>query len=111
MGRPRGGTRQRLEQREAGTVGHLAHGSGHVDVVDGVFQPVGRPAIADRELDVEDEILAAGAFFLLDPVTAEHAQPPYLDGDHAPLTTACATVSASTCSRTSWTRRIEAPRS
>src|SRR5207249_4863694 len=60
------------------------------------------------ERDVDEEHLPRLALVLVDSVTAEDLEPVHLD-DH-PATVA-ATVSASTCSRTSWARMIVAPRS
>src|SRR5207248_3496453 len=67
-----------------------------------------RPALPHRELDVEDEVLATLALLLVHAVAPEDVQVADLDRDHA---IAPATVRASTCGLTSWTRRIVAPRS
>src|SRR5512132_877383 len=99
---------ERLDQVEAPARGDLAHAVRHLSVVDGVLDPVRRARIADVEADVVEELLAVAALFLEDAVPAEDREPLELE-DH--LGTAAATVSASTCSRTSWTRNIAAPRS
>src|SRR5262249_56061322 len=70
---------------------------------DGVVAGVGRV-----EPDVDEERLAVPPLVLVHAVVPENLDPVRLD-DHS--ATAAATVSASTCSRTSWTRRIVAPRS
>src|SRR5262249_57404782 len=69
---------------------------------------VARPALPHVQLDVEEEVLAAPPLLLVHAVPAQQAQIANLDRDHA---IAPATVSASTCGLTSWTRRIVAPRS
>ena len=89
-------------------VGDLAHGTGDRAVVDGVLDSVRRAALPDFELDVEEEVLAALALFLVHAVMAEHAEVVQLDRDHA---NAFATLSASTCRATSCARMIVAPRS
>ena len=75
-------------------VGDLAHGARDLAVVDGVLDPVGRAAVADVELDVEDEVLAVLTLVRVHAVPAEEAQIAELDRDHA---NAFATRSASTC--------------
>ena len=75
-------------------------------VVDRVVDPVGS-GFVDLELDVVDEGLAVELLLGEYAMPAEHLQPVQLD-DHS---IAPATVSASTVSRTSCTRRIVAPRS
>ena len=61
--------------------------------------------LPDFHRDVEEERLAEQPLFLAGSVVSEHLQPVDLD-DHA---NAVATVSASTCSLASCTRRIVAP--
>src|SRR4029078_13331040 len=100
-------SRERLEQLEA---------AGVVDGMDGVAHPavVGRreelvcDGLGDLERDVDVEGLTLPAFLLARAVMPEQLDPVYLDDHSAP---AAATVSASTCARTSCTRRIVAPRS
>src|SRR5262249_35801134 len=104
----RDGRRERLEERELRGGRDFLHRTGDLDVVDAVFEPVARPSVPNLELDVEEEFLATLAFFVVHAVPAEDAQIANLAGDHA---IAPATMSASTCGFTSWTRRIVAPRS
>src|SRR5262249_10577305 len=81
---------------------------GNLRVVDRLVDPVGRSALADFELDVEQEHLPEPLLVRVDAVAPEHLQPVQLD-DHP--ATARATARASTCSRTSCARRLAAPRS
>src|SRR5204862_4992762 len=104
------GRGERLEQHELAAARDSADAFGHFDVVDCVLQPIGQRTVRNLELHVEEEVLALLTLLLGHTVAAEDLQPVELDEDHIP-TTAAATVSACTCSRTSWTRRIEAPRS
>src|SRR5207253_529457 len=71
---------------------------------------VGQGRVRHVEPEVVEEELACAPFLLLHAVVPEELEPGELHG-HAQLATARAAVSASTCSRTSWTRRIVAPRS
>jgi hypothetical protein len=100
------GVRERLEQLERALV-HLAHAGDDLAVVDRVLDPVAESAFADVEPDVVEEALPVAALVLVNAVEALQLEPDQLDGRQS----AAATVSASTCSRTSWTRRIVAPRS
>src|SRR5262245_5623564 len=76
----------------------------------GRLQELVRRRLVQLELDVVQERLQLLALSLERPVTAGQLETGDLDDDgHA--YTARAAVSASTCSRTSWTRRIVAPRS
>src|SRR5205085_2942258 len=102
------GGRESLEQVELLRVRDVLHDARNLDVVDRVLEPVARAARPHCQLHVEDEVLSARAFLVVDAVAAEDAQVVNLDRDHA---TAAATVRASTCGLTSCTRRIVAPRS
>src|SRR5512133_1002243 len=102
------GLGERLDQVEAPARGDLAHAVRDLPVVDGVLDAVRGACVADVEADVVEELLAVAALLLEHAVPAEDREPVELE-DH--LGTAAATVSASTCSRTSWTRKIAAPRS
>ena len=82
--------------------------SATVAVVDGVLDAVRGRRARDLDPHVVEKRLAFLALVLEDAVLAEDLQAVQLDRDHP---TAAATVSASTCSRTSWTRKIAAPRS
>ena len=77
-------------------------------VVDGLREVVVGATLADVQLDVEDEALALLPLLVADAVMREEPEVVDVHGDHA---IAPATVSASTVGLTSWTRRIEAPRS
>jgi len=105
----RGG--ERLEQVVSVCVRELLHGTRDRAVVDRVLETIGRAALADLEIDVEQEVLAVALLVLVHAVPPEDPQAAQLDRDHAVPATARATASASMCSRTSWTRRIVAPRS
>ena len=107
----RHGGAERLQQAVRLRVRDLLYGPRDRVVVDRVLEPVGDAALAHVELDVEDEVLALLTLLRIHAVAAEQAQPGELERDHRPATTARATASASTCSRTSCTRRIVAPRS
>src|SRR5215203_3233712 len=100
--------RERLEQLERVPVGDLLHAVGDVAVVDRFLDAIRSRRLCDVDADVVEEHLAVTALVLEHPVLSEHLEAVKLDGDHP---TAAATVSASTCSRTSWTRKIVAPRS
>ena len=99
--------RERLEQVVRAPVGDLAHAGGDIAVVDGVLEPVGAARFAHVQLDVEEEALALLALPVERAVPAVQLDPVQLDL-HA---IAPAAASASTWSRTSWTRKIDAPRS
>ena len=92
----------------------LAHELGEVPVVHGVVDVVARRGrVVDVHPEIDQEALAEPPLRLEIPVMPEQDQPSELDR-HAitfPLSTAAATASASTVSRTSWTRSIHAPRS
>ena len=105
--RVRYGSGERLDQVELPAVGHFAHTLGDLAVIDGVLDPVGEPGVAHFEPHVVEEVLSFAALLVEHAVAAEDLQGFELD-DHP---TAAATVSASTCSRTSCTRKIVAPRS
>src|SRR5262249_10391465 len=98
--------RERLEQVVPPLV-HLGHEARHVAVVDRFVDAIGRAAVADLERDVVEEALPVPALALVEAVEAVEleARELYL---HAPTSTACAAVSASTCSRPRWTRKIAA---
>ena len=68
------------------------------------------PASAHLELDVEEERWPLLALLVEHAVAAVQLEPAQLD-DLMPRRRRAAAVSASTCSRTSWTRKIDAPRS
>jgi hypothetical protein len=99
--------RERFQQM-ARLAGHLAHGRRYLAVVDCICKHVVDTAFADFELDVVEKELATDALLLSRTVIPEELQPAELD---LHPTTACAARKASTCSRTSWARRIVAPRS
>jgi hypothetical protein len=102
--------RQRLEQEVRAAVGELTDERRDGTVVDRVLDPVRCPGpVRDLEPDVEEEALPVAALVLVDAVVAVQLQAGQLDGGQD--ATAFATASASTVSRTSWTRRIVAPRS
>src|SRR5581483_7989439 len=103
----RDGRRQGLDQVDPHAVGDVLHGRGHLTVVDGRLDPV-LVRLCDLERDVEEEGLALPLLLLEHAVATEDLEAVELD-DHASI--ASATVNASTVSRTSWTRRIAAPRS
>src|SRR6266542_3978251 len=105
----RDGGRHRLEQPELPAFGHLADELDRRAVVDGLLDPVGR-RLGELEPDVVEEGLLALPLPLLDPVAARDLEPGQLDDDAHAVPTARAAARASTCSRTSWTRRIVAPR-
>jgi hypothetical protein len=105
----RHGGRERFDQAELPTLRDLAHTVGDKAVVDGILDPVGERGVRDFEPDVVEEHLTLAPLLLLDSVPSEDLEALKFDGDHGE--TAAATVSASTCSRTSCTRKIVAPRS
>ena len=78
-------------------------------VVHGVLDPVGR-RLLELELEVVDEGLLLLPLRVLDPVLPADLEPGELQ-QHGHAWAARAAASASTCSRTSWARRIVAPRS
>src|SRR3954468_5815154 len=80
----------------------------HLPVVDRRLDRVFR-RLCDLERDVEEKALTVAPFVVVHAVAALELEPVHLD-DH-PDTTPAATLSASTCSRTSWARRMVAPRS
>src|SRR6478609_5525819 len=100
--------RERFEQPESCFV-HLADRRRHLGVVDRVRELVVGAALTDLQLDVVEEALAVALLFRVCAVEAVQLEPAQLDL-HAP-TTALAAARASTCSRTSWARRMVAPRS
>src|SRR5207244_1683669 len=101
----------RLEQAELPTIGDLPNAADHLAIVDSVLEPVRSRGVRNLEPDVEDERLRMSPFRLLDSVLALELEPVELDRDAHPATTAWAAVRASTCSRTSCTRKTDAPRS
>ena len=103
------GPGQRLEQLELLRLADRADDVADGPVVDDGVDRVG-PRLVELERDVEDERLTFTSLGLVDAVVAEHLEALDLH-EHAHRTTAAATVSASTCSPTSCTRRIVAPRS
>src|SRR3954454_23097558 len=106
------GGRERLDQVVPPRLRDVAHCCGDVAVVDGVVDPVVRARVADVELDVVQERLPIPLLVLVDAVEAVDLEAVELESRHQPApATAAATVSASTCGRTSWTRKIVAPRS
>src|SRR5439155_5597913 len=105
--RNRGG--ERLEEVELPPRGDLLDNVRHGDVVDRVLDPVGDRRLGDLEAQVVEEVVASGAFVLGHAVVSEDLERLDLDDDHP--ASAAATVSASTCSLTSCTRRMVAPRS
>src|SRR5216684_749660 len=100
--------RERLEQVEAVRLAQLADLRGNVRVVERALEVVVRAAIADFQLHVPEEQLAVALLLFVRAVVAEYLEPVQLDNQPR---TAFAAASASTCSRTSCTRRIVAPRS
>ena len=101
----------RLEQPELPAAGDLLHAANDLAVVDGSLEPVGRSAIRDLEPDVVEEGLRPLALLLLDTVGSGNLEAVELHRDAHRATIARAVVRASTCSRTSCARKIEAPRS
>src|SRR5919198_934669 len=88
----------------------LADAGRHFPVVDRVLDSIGEGVGRDVQPEIEEKRLRVRALFLLDPMPAVELQPVQLDRQrHA--SAARAAVKASTCSRTSCTRRIVAPRS
>ena len=99
----------RLEQHELPFAGNFPDERDHLAVVDGLLELVlGR--LGQLELDVVEERLLLLALLRLGAVAAADLEPAQLHDDGHP-SAAAAAVRASTCSRTSWTRRIVAPRS
>src|SRR5262249_39237233 len=88
----------------------LTDGGRDLRVVDRISQPVGRAAVAHLQGDVVQENLAPLSLVGLGSVESAQLEPAQLH-DHGASTTARAAASASTCSRTSWARMIDAPRS
>src|SRR5581483_4771302 len=103
----RDGCRERLDQPVPRGVADAAD---ELPVVDRLLDPVGLGVRRQLELEVEHEPLSAAPLLLADAVMTDELEARELDRRHVP-TTARATASASTVSRTSWTRRIVAPRS
>src|SRR5580765_852860 len=112
--------RQRFDEGVGGCCGEGFEQSVTLCVVDGADDVAHLPVVDCRpdrvllrlgnfERDVEEEALAVAPLVVVHAVTAVELEPVHLD-DH-PDTTAAATFRASTCSRTSWARRIVAPRS
>ena len=103
----RDGGGQLLDQPVLAAVRHLAHAGRDGAVVHGRLEAIfGR--LVDGQLDVVEEGSAGLPLVVVDAVPPEDLQADEPD-DHP--TTARAAVSASTCSFTSCTRRIVAPRS
>src|SRR3954468_8332403 len=107
----RRGGGHRLEQLELPRLEDLAHARDDLAVVDGVLEAVRHRGVRNLEPQVIDEGLRIPALVLFDTVGADELEAGELDEDAHGATTARAAVNASTCSRTSWTRKIEAPRS
>src|SRR5205823_4881669 len=99
-----------LQEPERSPVRDLADERRNLPVVDCVLDPVRRAgAVGHLEPDVEEEQLAVTPLLGVDSVVPVQLEACELDLHQA--TTAFATASAWTVSRTSWTRRIVAPRS
>src|SRR5581483_6332806 len=99
---------ERLEQIEAPSCGELPDRVRDLRVVDRSLDAIVGTAAADLEPDVEPEGLPLALLLRIHAVVTVHLESVELD-DHP--RTALAAASASTCSRTSCTRRIVAPRS
>ena len=97
---------ERLQEGEPTGVGDLLDPGGHLAVVDRGLDPVDS-RLGQIELDVEEKRLLVALLLVEHAVAAEDLQPMELENQSIAL----AAVSASTVSRTSWTRRIVAPRS
>ncbi len=104
---------ERLEEREPAAVGDPAHADDGVAVVDGVGERVGAGAcIVDDEVEVEEEPLPALPLLLPDAVMPEELEAVDLDYNVArspTSSTALIARRASTCGRTSCTRKSDAP--
>src|SRR5438093_1617652 len=100
---------KRLEQLELPARGDLSHELDDLAVVDGLLQAVGW-RLGQFELEVEEERLVALVLLGHGAVATAHLEAGQL-AEHDHPRAAAAAVSASTWSRTSWTRRIVAPRS
>jgi hypothetical protein len=104
---------ERLEEREPAAVGDRAHARDDVAVVDGVRERVRAGAgIVDDEVEVEEEPLPAFPLLLADAVMPEELEAVDLDYNVARSptpSTACTALRASTCGRTSCTRKSDAP--
>src|SRR5206468_12409165 len=98
---------ERLEQPVARSLADREHDVTHTPVIDGRLDRV-LPRLRYLECDVDEERLTVAPLLSVDAVAPEELESVNLD-DHP--ATAAATVRASTCSRTSCTRRIVAPRS
>jgi len=103
------GGRHRLEQLELPALRDRAHELDHLAVVNGLLDPVGR-RLGKLELEVVEERLLLLPLPVLDSVPPGDLESCELD-ENAHARAARAAASASTCSRTSWARRIVAPRS
>src|SRR5439155_15076877 len=107
----------RLEQLELTASGDLLHAPNHLAVIDGVLEAIRRGRVRDLEPEVVEEGLRRSPFLLLDSMRTRNLETVQLHRDAHPFTasvvpmTARAAASASTCSRTSCTRKIEVPRS
>lgn len=112
--RLRDGPGERLEEREPAAVRDGAHAGDDVSVVDRVRKVVGpRARVVGYELEVEEEALPALPFLVGSTVMAEELEAVDLDYDVARSATpsiAWTALSASTCGRTSCTRKSDAPR-
>src|SRR4029453_8747875 len=98
---------ERLEQLKGVVFAYFTDDVANAAIVD---RGVDRISVRFRNVDgdVDEKGLAVTALLVVDTVPPKHLEALDLD-DHS--VTAAATVSASTCSRTSCTRRIVAPRS
>src|SRR2546421_11395970 len=100
-----------LEEAKLPARRHLLHAANHVAVVDRRLETVGRRGVRNLETEVVEERLRATPFLLFDPVRSGDLETVELGTDAHQATIARAAVSASTCSHTSCTRKIDAPRS
>src|SRR5215204_1691496 len=106
---------ERLDQVEAARVRDLTDAGHHLRVVDRVVEVIAANAgVVGDEPDVEEEALAGLLLGSGRAVEAHELEPLDLDlhlTHRRTSSRARAAASACTCSRTSWTRKIAAPRS
>ena len=104
---------KRLEEREPTAVRDGADAGDDLPVIDRVGEIVGaRADVVGDEIEVEEEALPALALLVESAVMAEELEAVDLDYDvarSATPSTAWTALSASTCGRTSWTRKSDAP--
>src|ERR687892_760815 len=106
------GRREGLDQVEAPLLAELSHAGDDGRVVDRVRELVAaHSGVVGDHQDVEDERLPTLPLLGKHAVEPPDLQPLDFDRHLAHRTTDLAAASASTCSRTSWTRKREAPRS